>query len=65
MLFIFNTETYFLIIHYNKLKITVKSYLLNAFLICLALYYGIKRKTTFQNSLELTNKLNWKVSSHL
>ena len=37
MLFIFNTETYFLIIHYNKQKITFKSYLFNAFLICLAL----------------------------
>ena len=43
-----------LIIHNDKLYITFKSYLLNAFPICLASLCGTKPKTIFQNSLELT-----------
>ena len=58
MLFIFKTRCYFIIIHTNKLEITLRSYLFNAFLICLALLYGTKPKTIFQKSLELTLKLS-------
>ena len=45
MLFIFKTGTYFLIIHYNKLELTFKSYLLNAFLIFLAQLHRRKPET--------------------
>ena len=56
MLFILKTRCYFIIIHTNKLEITLRSYLFNAFLICLALLYGRKPKTIFQKSLELKKK---------
>ena len=54
MLFPFNTGSYFLIIHNKKMKITFESHLFSAFLICLALLYGTKSKTIFQNCLENT-----------
>ena len=58
MSFIFNTETYFLIIHYNKLDKIFKSHFFNAFLIFLVLLSATKPGTIFQNSLELTFKLS-------
>ena len=69
MLFIFKTGTYFLIIHYNKLELTFKSYLFNAFLIFSPYYIEenlrLFLKINSLNSLELTLKLSWKVSNHL
>ena len=58
MAFIFKTGYYFIIIHNNKLEITFRSYLFNAFLICLALLHDTKSKTIFQNCLELTLKVS-------
>ena len=54
MLFPFNTGSYFLIIRNKKMEITFESHLFSAFLICLALLYGTKSKTIFQNCLENT-----------
>ena len=70
MLFIFKTGTYFMIILYNKLELTFKSYLFNAFLIFLPPSYIEENLRLFLkinsfNSLELTLKLSWKVSNHL
>ena len=64
MLFIFKTGCYFIIIHNNKLEITLRSYLFNAFLICLALLLE-QNLTIFQKSLELTLKLSWKIGNEL
>ena len=49
MSFIFNTKSYFLIIHNNKLDITFKSHLFNAILICLDLLSTTKPKTIWIN----------------
>ena len=58
MLLIFNTESYFLIIHNKNLDKTFKSYLFNAFLIFLVLLSATKTGTIFQNSLKLTLHLS-------
>ena len=58
MLPIFNTESYFLIIHSNKLDKIFKSHLFNKFLIFLVLLSATKPGTIFQNSLKLTLHLN-------
>ena len=58
MLLIFNTESYFLIIHNKKLDKTFKSYLFNEFLIFLVLLSATKPGTIFQSSLKLTLQLS-------
>ena len=58
MLPIFNTESYFLIIHNNKLDKIFKSHLFNKFLIFLVLLSATKPGTIFRNSLKLTLHLN-------
>ena len=58
MLLIFNTESYFLIIHNKNLDKTFKSYLFNAFLIFLVLLSATKPGTIFQNSVKLTLHLS-------
>ena len=58
MLLIFNTESYFLIIHNKKLDKTFKSHLFNAFLIFLVLLSATKPGTIFQISLKLTLQLS-------
>ena len=58
MLPILNTESYFLIIHNNKLDKTFKSHLFNKFLIFLVLLSATKPGTIFQNSLKLTLHLS-------
>ena len=58
MLLLYNTESYFLIIHNNKLDKTFKSHLFNAFLIFLVLLSATKPRTIFQNSLKLTLQLS-------
>ena len=50
MLFIFKIN------HSYQLYTSFKPHLLNAFPICIALLYGTKAKTIFQNTLELTNE---------
>ena len=58
MLLIFNTESYFLIIHNKNLAKTFKSHLFNAFLIFLVLLSATKPGTIFQSSLKLTLQLS-------
>ena len=58
MLPIFNTDSYFLIIHKNKLDKTFKSHLFNEFLIFLVLLSATKPGTIFQSSLKLTLQLS-------